>query len=196
MIQIEQAIEYMKQKYGNRIVNTRVAKGDLVHKSSGLLYEVDSPEEVVALFLKDKGVFPYGAVHHHFQPGQAVILEMFNGRARSADTKKVLPYSEAVKARTGECLERALASQLVLQEMPAIQESVLMSGGVSYGDECLEDHAFNLAKRADSWFLIDTTNPVQIGDKAVMYVVPVLGMGKNREIIVEESNRHGRTYFF
>lgn len=169
-----------------RDLSKDLKKGDLVSKAGGCKYIIDNPGAVLDLFVEGNSI-PYTKIHNFFFPNQPEIRELFR-------QDKIIPFSKMVNACLGECLEKAIAMQIVLQSLPGFEKASIVAGNMRpKGEEYLECHAYNIAKHEGQWGIIDVENPLlKNNGNIVPFITPAAEIS-GRKIITPGYN--GREYF-
>ncbi|MBI2971007.1 MAG: hypothetical protein HYY37_01155 [Candidatus Aenigmarchaeota archaeon] len=148
-------------------VTSRLEQGSLVS-----LYEIDNPEICSRLGYFADDDFPYWKIHGAFKgPCITALLLMESGGHTTGDGRKCLPFSKAFDYDFGECLERAILTQLIAQQAPYATDSFLVCG-YERGQ-----HAFNVVYMPEHPYLVDTMNPLREEGKArEPYIAPLTGI--------------------
>ena len=196
---LTQHLDQYRKVHGQNLRLTGELKiGDLVNKSGALVYRIDDPESVLSKLGEHKD-FPYSDINKMLRSDASEILKLFNKDSHRLNGNRILPFSRVVYEGLGECLEKAVLSQLSLQNFPFIDENFLVAGNMTHDSEPLEleNHAFNLAKRNGKWALIDTENPYRAKNQTMPYIAPVEGVELKGLLPIEipPEKRAGRTYF-
>lgn len=177
-----------------------IKRGDLIEKSGGLAYEIGDPEEVLSM-LGEYQAFPYGPIYKKLESSRGKIWDLFHEEGYKLNGNTVLPFSKAIERGVGECLEKAVLAHLALQKNPDVEDQILVNGILGQ-DSTLEIgyHAYNLAKKASKWVVIDTENPhaVNRDGTTVPYIVPVKFVNLEGPLCpsleLDPKKRRGRQY--
>lgn len=169
-------------------VTSRLTRGVRVEKSAVYSYEIDDVNADEKLGVFPVGAIPYRPINDALRSSGSDIRALF----KDSDC---IPFSRALRAGVGQCLEKAILVQLAAQRK---EESYLVNGAIELDDEFgAVFHAFNLVARGDYMYLVDAENPIgkdENGKFTRPYVVPVREIAPNGTIIVPEEYRAGRTY--
>jgi hypothetical protein len=191
MIEQEQTRRYLEALADERpdIVIARLDVGSVIRKSMGLSYEIDDSDIDRTLGEFPEGAVPYGLIHMALRSSQSGILKLYDGSSR-------IPFSQAVNAGVGECLEKAALVQLSAQRGGM---TFLITGCLGEdGQVGVSPHAYNVVFREGTPFLVDAQNPLAKnpeGNVTHPYIAPILGIGEDYgEFIVPQEWRQGRAY--
>jgi len=188
----ELLIEASRQFPDNVIANLR--QGDLVHKASGLYYEIDDPDVYQRIADVPPGTVPFSNIYKLFKSDERNTMRTFVDEGIRKDGKTILPYSRAVELGQGTCLEKSVAVQLAAQ---GARDSFLINGCLRV-DDFFGFHAYNIVFKDGNPSLLDVENPILIEKDGkqtlVPYIVPVLGINQEGIIFQNSKFNSGRTY--
>jgi hypothetical protein len=188
MVTIKEYLEKQAELNPRNVIG-KLEKGSIINKCSGGDYIIDNPDIDKQLGDFPEGTIPYGSIHRTLKNSRRTIDYLFRGSSK-------VPFSESYKAKVGECLEKAILTQLAAQRGRA---SFLINGTLGLeGNVGVDFHAFNIVFKEGQPFLIDTQNPLvkdAKGKSINPYIAPVLDItGNCGEVIVPSEWKHGRTY--
>jgi len=189
--QIKEYLTNMAQKHPNHVTSC-IKKGDIIDKSWGLSYEIDSPSTAAEIYNNtglEKGGVPYWDIHNKLNPSKEDVQRLFGKSKR-------INFSEVFNAGIGECLEKAVLVQLCAQEG---RDSFLINGYfIDKNDEALslDAHAYNIVFKEGKPYLIDSQNPIMDKKgKLQSFIAPIIGIDiKESEFILNPEFGADRGY--
>lgn|GEM_PF-1581112 len=194
MENLKEILRDFEKKNSVRVRN-KLKKGDLVQKSGGLYYEIDNLDLHKNLPEYKEGSLPYGPIHRKLKSDKNKIYDFFKEKGVMREGKKVVPFSQMIDAGLGECLEKAILSQMATQD---VMESFLISGALSREGGSAGEHAYNVVYLNDKPHLIDVENPVldSKGNFSQPYVAEIHGFNDKLSRFVQhpEWEKLGRFY--
>jgi hypothetical protein len=162
--------------------------GDKVEKSYECSYIIDDVNIDKQLGNFPEGTFPYGPINRKLKSAHRKILELFE------DSDEVL-FSKAYELGIGECLEKAVLTQLHVQKK---EGGFLIIGCFAEEDGYVERHAYNVIFKNGKPFLVDTHNPLQRdsqGNITHPYIAPLIEIeGGELKFKVPNEWKQGRIY--
>lgn len=111
-------------------------------------YEIDDPK------IHNRVGITYESIADAFENYDYLAREALALGARTQGRKKIIPFSDAVDAKTGACLEKAILVQLAFQQT----KPIFLVHGWRERDGVKSLHAFNLVMGTDRRYLIDVSN--------------------------------------
>ncbi|MFH1670824.1 MAG: transglutaminase-like domain-containing protein [Patescibacteria group bacterium] len=90
----------------------------------------------------------------------------YSQHASEVDGKYVVPLSELLEKKRGECVEMATVTQLLLQKEG--RKSYLVSGYLEEGPN-RQEHTWNVLEKSDGFYILDTKNRFQSKITAVVF---------------------------
>jgi hypothetical protein len=177
-------------KHDSYNIKTKLNPGDLVVKAFGVyFYQIDDVrlhERFGDISRLDEFL---ERLYHNLDPEQANIDELFR-------ESKVVPFSKAVNANLGNCLEKSVIVQLAAQQRT---DCFLMGG---FLDEESEEglhpnigHSYNILYGDGIPYLVDAQKPLIKDDGTIIpYAVPIIGLSANAEFIIPKPWHLCRTY--
>jgi hypothetical protein len=147
---------------------TEIKEGDLLKKGHGLSYVIDSLSSVDKLNNLTE-TFDFQATHDSFS-GKTEDVKMLFGK------NKTIPFSEAFKQKIGECMEKSVATYLLLRNSKDLENQLIINGGATDNlDQGFVQHTYNVVKKQNDWYLLDAQNPISI-NKFEPYIAKILGV--------------------
>lgn len=194
---VENELENLIKMYPLQFyIKRKISKGDLIKKSISLIYEIDNEDEIMSKLKEHKDGFPYGHIHRLLKSDQIKLLSLFDKPSKIVKNRKIIPFTSVIREEVGECLEKAILTQLFLQKSNLVQDRLFVSGGLACENEYVEYHAYNLAKINKEWFLIDTENPYPVQDgKTVPFFVKIKKVNIKNDYSLELEIKSERTYY-
>ncbi|MEM3420619.1 MAG: hypothetical protein QW806_10400 [Nitrososphaerota archaeon] len=189
MNDIQECLSFLEEiSEKSRSVINYLKKKDLVQKSLGLYYEIDDTEVYKNIGSFPEGSIPYSAIFRSLRNSQKEIINLFND-------SYIVPFSNAVKAMVGECLEKAILVQLSAQTK---RRSFLILGYLGIDNEVgLNPHAFNIVLKDNFPYLIDAQNPIILkSGEIVPYIVPILGINREEGFFLIPTEWQFRRKYF
>ncbi len=123
----------LKERSPHRVF-FHLKEGDVVPKSVGSAYKIDNAglEGIKSLF--SEGPFPIGPIFNHFSPDNSAFSKLWSSSNPSLKPREshisVVDFSKVIAARLGECLEMAIAAQIVGQ-IRGIEIALVRGGSFS-----------------------------------------------------------------
>ncbi|MFP4567607.1 MAG: hypothetical protein ACLFN8_01555 [Candidatus Woesearchaeota archaeon] len=181
--------DFAKEKLGQFDVIKNLSIGDVIRKGHGLSYTLDSSSFVNTLQVKGSKL-DFEKVYKAFSGGMLEVKNLFKD-------KRTVPFSEAINKCIGECLEKSIMTYLLLDNVVGIEENMIVNGSLSaVGSGKVGQHSFNVTKVKDSWYLIDSHNPLQVEPFVPFYnVVQGIKINPGLPFVFDESVNTNRNYY-
>lgn len=180
-------ISYLESRSRNKrdFVTSRLERGSLFENTLTRIL-IDDPTVFRRIGSFKEGTIPVELLYSFFQSDLAKLHKLYE-----SSLKKPLNFSDLVRERTGACLERAILTQLALQDF---LKSFIVIGHVRGGG--FDDfHAYNILSIGNNPFLFDSGLPLKNGSegKFLPYLIPISQIRKGTVIFFEGSG-DGRVY--
>lgn len=190
---IRECLEYLA-KNDQYKVTEKLEEGSIVTKINGLFNGSSSSYIIDDINIDKKIVkelgkkFPYFEISDAFKERDEGLIKLeYKGR-------DLIPFSEIVEKREGECLEKSIVTQLVAQRKGI--QSFLVSGGLLPEGSFLESHAYNIIQKKDvGYLLVDTQRPlVHEGGKRSPFIAPIMDINENGDLVLEKKWTFNEVY--